>query len=273
MKKWLFISLMLLFTATFCVSLYFILTNSKESRENEVLYEELADMVAEIRATIPPAESVDPDDPNPPTRSYVEAEDEQSGTEVRLLPEYEPIYRLNNDLVGWIRIENTNINYPVLQSPEAPNYYIDHNFYGEASKYGAIYAGEHCDVSLPSDNIIIYGHRMNDGSMFADLLKYKNKDFYDTHKYIYFDTLTERQKYEIVAVFQIKSVRNNNFQYHKFVKFDAESQFDTFMSRVDLLELYDTGTTASFGDELITLSTCQKGNSGGRFVVIAKKIS
>ncbi len=265
MKRWLLYTLIGIFSILFCVSGYFLLSYQQESTENEQLYEDLSQIVEQVRQTIPEetepeTDTAEPDAPTEPTEPVI-------------LPEYAPIYALNNHLVGWIQIEGTEINYPVLQTPAQPNFYINHNFEGKNSKYGAIYAQETCDVFTPSDNVVLYGHRMNDGSMFADLLKYKDKSFYEEHKYIHFDTLYERQTYEIFAVFQIKSVENNTFQYHQFVDFEYESQFNTFMSRVDVLEKYDTGTTAWFGDELLTLSTCEKSYSNGRFVVMAKKIT
>lgn len=263
MKRWLLYTLIAVFAVAFCVSVYMLLSYQKQSNDNAQLYGELSELVEQVRQTIPTetAETAVPEGTAP-----------TEPTEPTVLPEYAPIYALNDHLVGWITIEGTRINYPVLQTPEQKNFYIDHNFEGKPSKYGAIYAQETCDVFAPSDNVVLYGHRMNDGSMFADLLKYKDKTFYESHKYIQFDTLYSRQTYEIVAVFQIKSVNSNMFQYHQFVDFEYESQFNTFMNRVDLLKLYDPGTTAYFGDELLTLSTCEKAYSNGRFVVLAKKI-
>lgn len=264
MKRWLFITLIVIFAAMFCVSGYFLLTYQQESVENEQLYEDLSLIVEQIRQTIP----VEPDEPTQSDETGAPTEP----TEPVILPEYAPIYARNGHMVGWIRIEDTKIDYPVLQTPDQKNYYINHNFEGTYSKYGAIYAQETCDVDEPSDNVVIYGHRMNDGSMFADLLKYKDKSFYESHKYIYFDTLYKRQTYEIVAVFQIKSVNSSDFQYHHFVDFEYESQFETFMGKVTALERYDTGVDAAFGDQLLTLSTCEKSYSNGRFVVVAKRI-
>ena len=266
MKRWLLYTLIGIFATAFCVSGYFLLSYQHQSAENAQLYEDLSSIVENIRATAPTetdstVKTDTPDDPvtDEPVRPTI-------------LPEYAPIYALNNHMVGWIQIEDTKINYPVLQTPNQKDYYINHSFEGKSSKYGAIYAQETCDVFAPSDNVVLYGHRMNDGSMFADLLKYKDKGFYESHKYIHFDTLYTRQTYEIIAVFQIKSINSNTFRYHQFVDFEYESQFNTFMTRVDVLELYDTGTTADFGDQLLTLSTCEKSYANGRFVVLAKKL-
>lgn len=119
-----------------------------------------------------------------------------------ILPELTELYQQNNDLVGWICVEDTNINYPVMQTVDNPNYYLKRGFDREYSSYGCPYVQEDCDVLKPSDNLVIYGHHMNNGSMFADLEKFKDKDFWQEHKTITFSTLTDRNEYEILAGFQ-----------------------------------------------------------------------
>lgn len=96
-------------------------------------------------------------------------------------------------MVGWIKVEDTKINYPVMQSKEEPNFYLRHGFDKAYTVYGCPYVQENCDVDAPSDNLIIYGHHMNDQSMFAGLMKYQSKSFWENHKTVQFDTLTENQ--------------------------------------------------------------------------------
>ena len=96
----------------------------------------------------------------------------------------------------------TNINYPVMQSVNEPNFYLKHGFDKEYSDYGCPYVQEDCDVQEPSDNLVIYGHHMSNGSMFAHLEKFKSKDFWSEHRMITFNTLADKQEYEIVAVFR-----------------------------------------------------------------------
>lgn len=95
---------------------------------------------------------------------------------------YADLYAQNNDFIGWIRIADTVIDYPVMQSKDSPNFYLDHNFNKEYSRFGVPYMQENCN--LQSDNIVIYGHNMKNKSMFNELTKYKDKDFYNTHRYI-----------------------------------------------------------------------------------------
>lgn len=134
------------------------------------------------------------------------------------LAEYLELYRQNEDMVGWIKVEDTNINYPVVQSVNEPNFYLKHKFDKTYSAYGCPYVQENCDVQKPSDNIIIYGHHMNDGSMFMGLMKYRNKSFWEGHKMITFDTLTDRHQYEVIAVFKTVVYTNSSdsFKYYEF---------------------------------------------------------
>ena len=105
-------------------------------------------------------------------------------------------------MVGWIKVEDTKIYYPVMQSIDEPNFYLKHGFDKDYTDYGCPYIQENCDVEKPSDNLVIYGHNMKDGSMFSGLMKFRDKDFWEKHKTISFDTLTDHYEYEVVAVFK-----------------------------------------------------------------------
>ncbi|MBQ7416132.1 MAG: class B sortase [Oscillospiraceae bacterium] len=185
---------------------------------------------------------------------------------------YRALYELNNDMVGFIEIPGTVIRYPVVQSPYQANYYLRRNFLKRSATCGTIYVREACDVNKPSDNITIYGHKMTNGTMFADLHKYKSKEFWDEHRYIHFDTLTEQHTYEIFAVFQTEVNRTDSFNYHLFDDADDAAEFDRFVNSCKLLSYYETDITPVYGDKLITLSTCDKSMEQGRLVVVARRI-
>ena len=191
----------------------------------------------------------------------------------RIMPQYLPFYQKNADMVGWIQIPDTKVNYPVMQTPNNPDYYLKRNFDRIASDWGAIYVRESCDVFTPSDNQTIYGHHMKDGSMFAGLLKYKTKSYWETHKYIHYDTLYEYHTYEIFAVFKTSADIGKGYPYHRFENAATQEEFDNFVSSVKGLSFYDTGITPTFGDKLIALSTCEYTLNNGRFVVVARRIS
>lgn len=183
---------------------------------------------------------------------------------------YADLYAQNNDFIGWITLEDTVIDYPVMQSKDSSNFYLDHNFKKEYSRFGVPYMQENC--SLSSDNIVIYGHNMKNKSMFNSLTKYKDKDFYNTHRYIQLDTLSEQRKYEVICAFKTVAYTNNGFQYYNFIKANTEEEFSAYIERCQALSFYDTGVNAEYGDKLITLSTCEYSQNNGRFVVVAKLI-
>ena len=172
--------------------------------------------------------------------------------EETVLAEYGELYLQNTDMVGWLSIAGTNINFPVMQTPNNPNYYLKHNFEKEYSDLGTPYVQENCDL-LTSDNLVIY------------------KDFYEEHKTVCFDTLTKRGEYEIIAVFKTVAYSSEGFRYYDFVNAENENAFNAYIAKCKELALYDTGVTAEYGDRLITLSTCEYSSQNGRLVVVAKK--
>ena len=183
---------------------------------------------------------------------------------------YAELYAQNSDFIGWIRIDGTGIDYPVMQSKDDPDFYLKHNFSKEYSRFGIPYIQENCGLS--SDNIIIYGHNIKSNSMFNELTEYKDKDFYTTHKYITFDTLNEQRTYEVIAAFKTVAYSDSGFQYYAFANANTEEDFNAYIAKCKALSFYDTGVTAEYGDKLLTLSTCEYSQKNGRFVVVAKLI-
>lgn len=118
------------------------------------------------------------------------------------MPQYQALYAQNSDLAGWIQIDGTGINYPVMQSKQNPDFYLKHNFEKADSPHGCPYVQANCDLQTPSDNILMYGHNMKDGTMFSDLLQYKRESFWEQHRIIRFDTLTAQAEYTVMAVFR-----------------------------------------------------------------------
>ncbi len=214
----------------------------------------------------------DSEDFTEPEGSEPPAEDVPLDVPEGIIKEYALMYALNNDMVGWIEIPGTTIDYPVVQSPYQSNFYLRRNFYKEKATCGTIYVREKCDVSVPSDNVTIYGHKMRNGTMFADLHKYKEKCFWEDNSLVYFDTLYEYHTYEIFAVFSSTADLSKGFSYHTFDDAKDAAEFDEFVKTCKDLSLYDTGITPQYGEKLITLSTCDKSIDDGRFVVVARRI-
>ena len=181
------------------------------------------------------------------------------------------LYLINNDVVGWIRIEGTNINYPVMQNSE---YYLRQNIYKEYSTYGTPFLADYCNINL-SDNLIIYGHHIKSGMMFADLDKYKSYDYYLNHKTIKLyklqGTETIEEEYKIISCFKT-TVNKGGFKYYNFFNATSEADYNSFLEQCRELSFYNTEDTAKYRDKLITLSTCEYSLNNGRMVVVAKKI-
>ena len=152
------------------------------------------------------------------------------------------------------------------------DFYLEHDFDAEYSKRGCIYAREECDVAAPSDNITLYGHHMKDGSMFSGLDGYKKKSFWESHQYIYFDTLYERHVYQVIASFKTSGNYGEGYAYHLFDDAMNEDEFNEFITTIKSMAYYETGISAQYGDKLITLSTCEYSLDNGRHVVIAKRV-
>ena len=182
---------------------------------------------------------------------------------------YGALYEQNNDFVGWIQIDGTNINYPVMQTPDNPDYYLKHSFEKTWSDYGVPYLDEACVIGQ-SNNLVIYGHHMSNGSMFCDLELYSDPAFCMDHPVIRFDTLTSFGEYEVIAVFRYNT-NQETFRYDREVNMD-EGRFSWFIEQVHTRELFSTGKDASFGDQLLTLSTCEYTYKNGRLVVVARKV-
>lgn len=183
------------------------------------------------------------------------------------------LYLENSDMVGWILIEDTNIDYPVMQTPADPNYYLKHDFEKNYTDYGCPFMQADCDALCPSDNLIIYGHNMKDGSMFADLSKYRSKDFWQSHKTVWFATELGSRAYEIFAVIHttVQADDADAFPFYRFVDVASPEEFADYVSACQVWALYDTGIFAEYGDKLLTLSTCDNITDNGRWLVIAKQ--
>ena len=145
----------------------------------------------------------------------------------------------------------------------------------EYTDYGCPYMSESCDVNKPSDNLIVYGHHMKNGTMFSDLERFKKKEFWEEHKTFRFDTLYVKQTYEVIAVFKtaVYTGSENEFKYYQFVDAAVQEQFDGYIQRAKEKAFYDTGVSAEYGDKLITLSTCEYSGQNSRLVVVAKKVT
>ena len=179
----------------------------------------------------------------------------------------------NSEFIGWISIEDTNLDFPVMYSPTRADFYLRHDFEGEYSNYGVPYLDEDCTLTADSrsSNLIIYGHNMKTGTIFGCLTGYKESSYYAEHPYIQFDTLYGDGTYEVFAAFAIDVVSDTSFAYNTYIDMD-EAAFDKFVGEVKRRSDVDSGITPEYGDELLTLSTCEYSSSNGRYVVCARRV-
>ena len=181
----------------------------------------------------------------------------------------------NEDVIAWIQIDDTIINYPILQTTDN-NYYLTHNYKKKESKYGSIFLKNECDLLNNNSNLIVYGHNMKDEQMFNNLLKYEDKNFYANHKKIKIATNSEENEYSIISVFKSRIFyqdETNVFRYYNYINFDDEQTYNEYIENCKKIQLYDTGLSATYGEKLITLITCEYSQENGRMVIVAKKES
>lgn len=183
---------------------------------------------------------------------------------------YDTLRTQNGDMVGWIHIPDTVIDYPVMHTPEAPNYYFHRDFYGKYSSYGMIYIDGACRLDESSPNLLLYGHHMRNGAMFASIEKYSSRDYWEQHPEIYFSTPQEDGVYEVMAAFRIQAGETGE-AFMAMLAARTEEDYEKLIQYIDRHKIYQTGITAQWPEPLITLTTCEYTNEDGRFLVIAKK--
>ncbi len=204
----------------------------------------------------------------------------------------EEVYDSNNDLVGWIKVDGTRIDYPVMQTKDNPEFYLRKDFHKNYSLAGTPFMDAASNVagSPQSDgaestcNWLIYGHHMKTGIMFYDLLKYDEESFYKEHNTFEFSTVQmdkdtgkvreSRGTYQIIAACysRIYTETSREFKFYQYASFTSEGDFEDYIAGIKAESVYDTGETAEYGDQLVTLSTCAYHVDDGRFYVVGRKI-
>ncbi|WAW15372.1 class B sortase [Peptostreptococcus equinus] len=206
-------------------------------------------------------------------RSKIELrESEKKGEDnnASLYGKYQNIYKENNDFVGWLKIPNTKIDYPVMSTPNDPNYYLRRNFEKENSISGTPYIGEGIDVN--SKSFIIYSHNMKNHTMFGTLEKYKDIEYRNSNNLIEFDTFGGQRLYEIIAAYHI-DLDKQHFKYYNYYGDWSEERFNDFVENISKISIYGKVEDVSYTDQIIQLSTCSYFTDDGRFVIVAKRIN
>ena len=250
--------ILILLIVILAISSYFIIKGFAENKKETDIYKDLQEIVTEDNSkeiNIVPNEDT-------------ENKEKDSSNKYNL----ENVANINSDVIGWIKIDGTNIDYPVMQNGD---FYLHRNIYKEYSSHGTPYLAEYCNVQY-SDNLIIYGHHMSDNSMFAELDDYKKNSFYNKHKYLkfysYYNGQTIEKNYKIALVFKTVAYSDKGFKYYNYTNFNDIQELNEFIDNCKKLQCYDTGVDINYGDKLITLSTCEYSQKNGRMVIVAKQI-
>lgn len=224
------------------------------------------------------AENMDTESKEEPA-TEVETEGTEPETEeskpLVLLDEYAALYEQNPEMIGWLTIPGTEIDYPVMQtSLEDPDFYLQHDFTKADDSNGVPFIDARNDYIDRDTNIIIYGHNMRSGMMFGGLKKYLEEDYLNEHRTIEFNTIYEKSTYEVIAVglSEVQYQDEYVFRYYNFLNADNEESFNEYLSNIAQLSVYGPDIDASYGDELLTLSTCNNYTEDGRMFVLAKKV-
>lgn len=170
---------------------------------------------------------------------------------------------MNSDCFGWVSITGTNINYPVMHTPDNPQKYLNKNFYGEYSISGVPFLDGRCTST--STNLIIYGHHMNNGTMFAELCNYTNTSYRDEHKAVVLETKDGVSAYTVFSVLKVKS----DDEWYRFTSALTENRYNSMVEYAKEKSIYETGIAPKYDQQILTLSTCYGNNQNDRILVLA----
>jgi len=213
--------------------------------------------------------------PTQPTEPSTEAPTEPLPTEPEPIDWMVDLYEQNPDIVYWMKIDGTKLDYPVMYTPDEPERYLHKNFEGEYAAGGVPFMEDACSIDPESTNLIVYGHNMVDGSQFRTMMSYKEKSFWEEHPQITLTSMYEERTFDIMAVFYDKvyyQSQTDVFKFYKFIDPQTEEEFDEGINYFKENSLYETGVTAEFGDQLLTLCTCSYHTNRGRFVIVAREV-
>ena len=257
--------LAIVFLLIFIISITYIIAYFYTTYKNETNLKELQSIMNTVRVV----ENKNIASENEPqnVNSYEVNQEKNNNAKIENFKELKKLY---SNIVAWIEIENTTINYPIMQSNDN-DYYLYRNYKNEYSRYGSIFLDYKYDFSKDSQNFLIYGHNNNDEMMFNELLKYQEKEYFEAHPSINLISENDITNYKIVSVFksQVYSQDATNvFRYYNYVDLSNEDTFTNYITNVKKASIYDIDIEPKLGDDIITLSTCEYSKPNGRFVIV-----
>lgn len=243
MKKWIERTIFIVALCVFCFSAYKLYTIFSEYNKGSSEYDKLEKYKR-----------------NDSSKEEARENTGDSGTNV----DFEELRKINNDIVAWVEIKGTNINYPVVKGKDN-DYYISHTFEKNSNSSGAIFLECNNEGDFSDGNSILYGHNMKNQKMFHDLSKYTKKEFYDEHSEIILYTPGETKKYKIFS-FYVADARSDTYK----TSFSDKEDFKSYIGYINGKSQYNTGEDANEDNKIITLSTCTNGNVDDRYVIHGK---
>lgn len=206
-----------------------------------------------------------------PDETEQNAADNESAASKKIAnPWLTELQKENEELAGWIKIPDTAIDYPVMQTGSDNDYYLTHDFNKEENVHGAPFLDVNCQIGT-SENLIIYGHNMKDKTMFQNLMLYRDASFCESNGVIEFDTPEESRKYQVIFVMLISEKEAESFPYYKYIDLSDETLYRNFLEQCSRYAIWQSKSLPEPGTELLTLSTCEYSRQNGRLVVVAKK--
>lgn len=184
----------------------------------------------------------------------------------------EDLYKINADTFGWIKIDDTNVNFPVMYTPDAPEHYLRLNFNGEYSIVGTPFLDGHTDLEH-AQNWMIYGHHVKDGSMFGSLSKYgDDENYWKEHAIIKLNTINYGNHEYKVFAFGKTTTDAKGFNVYEYLNITDETRYNEYVKGLQALSAFNTGITPTYGEKILILSTCSYHDANGRFVVAAVEV-
>ena len=240
---------MLLFALIFCVSGYNLLSVLVEYKQGSSTYEDLRDQYMTIS-----------------TPSTTDGQNEQATEAFQYVVNFEELRQTNADVIGWIVGPDTVIDYPIMQGTNN-DYYLNHLFTKKRNSSGSIFADYRHEHPFKCENTLVYGHRMNNGSMFASLSEYRNQEYYDEHPVLYILTDDVSYRVELFSGYVAKTT-SNAFKY----EFSSVTDYENYLKSISKRSNFKTDVSVTVYDRIVALVTCTYEYDDARYVVHGKLV-
>ena len=266
---WGTIAVILAFGIVIFACIYSLAHKANTEQQADDTFSQIEETVTKPRVRIPNP-IICSDDGSGNEEKHADAEPQNMAVEYEQTEYYQPhsiteLINMNDDCFGWISINGTNISYPVMHTPSDPEKYLYKDFYGNFSYSGTPFLDARC--SAGDDNLIIYGHHMNGGTMFADLCNYQYESYRNAHPSVVLETKEGAAAYRVFSVMRVKSTD----YWYNFLNAETERKYDTKIDYALKHSLYKTGIIPKYGQQILTLSTCCGSAKDDRIVVLAVK--